>query len=49
MKSRTKWLMVALAMTGIAGAVMGQTASSSSSGGPTARAAKGITGITAAA
>jgi len=34
MKSRTKWLMVALAMTGIAGAVMGQNASSSSSGGP---------------
>jgi Spy/CpxP family protein refolding chaperone len=34
MKSRTKWLMVALAMTGIAGAVMGQTAGSSSSGDP---------------
>jgi Spy/CpxP family protein refolding chaperone len=34
MKSRTKWLMVALAMTGVAGAVMGQSASSSSSGGP---------------
>lgn len=34
MKSRTRWLMVALAMTGIAGAVMGQTASSSSSDGP---------------
>jgi Spy/CpxP family protein refolding chaperone len=34
MKSRTKWLMVALAMTGTAGAVMGQTASSSSSGDP---------------
>jgi Spy/CpxP family protein refolding chaperone len=36
MKNRTKWLMVALAMTGIAGAVMGQTSetsSSSSSGG----------------
>jgi len=34
MKSRTKWLMVALAMTGIAGAVMGQTASSPGSGDP---------------
>ncbi|MGH8230529.1 MAG: hypothetical protein ACRESY_01765 [Steroidobacteraceae bacterium] len=34
MKNRTRWLMVALAMTGIAGAVMGQT--SSSSGGPAA-------------
>ena len=33
MKKRTKWLMVALAMTGVAGAVMGQTSSSSSSGG----------------
>jgi Spy/CpxP family protein refolding chaperone len=29
MKNRTKWLMVALAMTGVAGAVMGQTSSSS--------------------
>jgi hypothetical protein len=29
MKNRTQWLMVALAMTGIAGAVMGQSASSS--------------------
>jgi Spy/CpxP family protein refolding chaperone len=34
MKSRTKWLMVALAMTGIAGAVMGQTADSASPGDP---------------
>lgn len=33
MNKRTKWLMVALAMTGVAGAVMGQT--SSSSGGAT--------------
>ncbi|HEX2791816.1 MAG TPA: Spy/CpxP family protein refolding chaperone [Steroidobacteraceae bacterium] len=33
MKKRTKWLMVALAMTGVAGAVMGQTSGSSSSGG----------------
>ena len=32
MKNRTKWLMVALSMTGIAGAVMGQTSSSSGSG-----------------
>ncbi|HEY4975145.1 MAG TPA: Spy/CpxP family protein refolding chaperone [Steroidobacteraceae bacterium] len=32
MKNRTKWLMAALAMTGVAGAVMGQTASSSSGG-----------------
>jgi Spy/CpxP family protein refolding chaperone len=32
MKNRTKWLMVALAMTGVAGAVMGQTSGSSSSG-----------------
>jgi Spy/CpxP family protein refolding chaperone len=31
MKNRTKWLMVALAMTGVAGAVMGQTGSSSGS------------------
>jgi Spy/CpxP family protein refolding chaperone len=31
MKYRTKWLMVALAMTGVAGAVMGQTGSSSGS------------------
>jgi Spy/CpxP family protein refolding chaperone len=31
MKNRAKWLMVALAMTGVAGAVMGQTASSSGS------------------
>jgi Spy/CpxP family protein refolding chaperone len=30
MKKRTKWLMAALAMTGVAGAVMGQTSSSSS-------------------
>src|SRR5580698_4280160 len=30
MKNRTKWLMAALAMTGVAGAVMGQTSSSSS-------------------
>src|ERR1700683_3901312 len=30
MKNRTQWLMAALAMTGIAGAVMGQSASSSS-------------------
>ena len=29
MRNRTKWLMVALAITGIAGAVMGQTSSSS--------------------
>jgi Spy/CpxP family protein refolding chaperone len=38
MKNRTKWWMVALAMTGVAGAVMGQTtgSSSSSSGGPVA-------------
>jgi Spy/CpxP family protein refolding chaperone len=36
MKNRAKWLMVALAMTGVAGAVMGQTSSSSgSSGGAT--------------
>lgn len=34
MKNRTKWLMVALAMTGVAGAVMGQTSSSSGSGTP---------------
>jgi len=34
MKSRTKWLMVALAMTGIAGAVMGQSADGSNPGGP---------------
>ena len=32
MKNRTKWLMVALAMTGVAGAVKGQTSGSSSSG-----------------
>ena len=32
MKNRAKWLMVALAMTGVAGAVMGQTSGSSSSG-----------------
>jgi Spy/CpxP family protein refolding chaperone len=32
MRNRTKWLMVTLAMTGIAGAVMGQTGSSGSSG-----------------
>ena len=31
MKNRTKWLMIALAMTGIAGAVMGETGSSSGS------------------
>jgi Spy/CpxP family protein refolding chaperone len=31
MKNRAKWLMVALAMTGVAGAVMGQTSSSSGS------------------
>ena len=31
MKYRTKWLMVALAMTGVAGAVMGQTGGSSGS------------------
>jgi len=36
MKNRTKWLMVALAMTGVAGAVMGQTSSSSGSTGPSA-------------
>jgi Spy/CpxP family protein refolding chaperone len=36
MKKRTKWLMVALAMTGVAGAVMGQTSGSSSSGGAVA-------------
>src|ERR1700683_1142191 len=30
MKNRTQWLLAALAMTGIAGAVMGQSASSSS-------------------
>ncbi|MFI4867743.1 MAG: Spy/CpxP family protein refolding chaperone [Steroidobacterales bacterium] len=29
MRNRTKWLMVALAMTGVAGAVMGQTSDSS--------------------
>ena len=33
MKNRTKWLMVALAMTGVAGAVLGQTSSSSSGAG----------------
>jgi Spy/CpxP family protein refolding chaperone len=33
MKNRAKWLMVALAMTGVAGAVVAQTSSSSSSGG----------------
>jgi Spy/CpxP family protein refolding chaperone len=31
MNKRTKWLMAALAMTGVAGAVMGQTSSSSGS------------------
>jgi Spy/CpxP family protein refolding chaperone len=36
MNNRTKWLMVALAMTGVAGAVMGQTSSSSSGAGTTA-------------
>jgi Spy/CpxP family protein refolding chaperone len=38
MKNRVKWLMVALAMTGVAGAVMGQASSSSgsSSGASTA-------------
>jgi Spy/CpxP family protein refolding chaperone len=36
MNKRTKWLMVALAMTGVAGAVMGQTSGSSSSGGAVA-------------
>jgi Spy/CpxP family protein refolding chaperone len=38
MKNRAKWLMVALAMTGVAGAVMGQTSGSSgsSSGASTA-------------
>ena len=40
MNKRAKWLMVALAMTGIAGAVMGQT-SSSSSGGNTASGSPG--------
>ena len=34
MKSRTKWLMVALAMTGIAGAVMGETTDSAGSADP---------------
>lgn len=33
MKNRTKWLMVALAMTGVAGAVLGDTSSSSGSSG----------------
>jgi Spy/CpxP family protein refolding chaperone len=36
MNKRTKWLMVALAMIGVAGAVMGQTSGSSSSGGAVA-------------
>jgi Spy/CpxP family protein refolding chaperone len=35
MKNRVKWYMVALAMTGVAGAVMGQTSSSSGSSGAT--------------
>jgi Spy/CpxP family protein refolding chaperone len=34
MKNRAKWLMMALAITGIAGAVMGQTSSSSGSADP---------------
>jgi Spy/CpxP family protein refolding chaperone len=38
MKNRAKWLMVALAMTGIAGAVMGQSSSSSGSADPGAGA-----------
>jgi Spy/CpxP family protein refolding chaperone len=36
MNNRTKWLMVALAMTGVAGAVVAQTSSSSSGAGTTA-------------
>jgi len=36
MNNRTKWLMVALAMTGVAGGVMAQTSSSSSGAGTTA-------------
>lgn len=40
MKNRAKWLMVALAMTGVAGAVMGQSSvSSGSSSGATTAAA----------
>ena len=35
MNNRTKWLMVALAMTGVAGAVVAQTSSSSSGAGIT--------------
>jgi len=38
MKNRAQWLMVALAMTGIAGAVMGQSSSSSGSADPGAGA-----------
>jgi Spy/CpxP family protein refolding chaperone len=41
MKNRAKWLMVALAMTGVAGAVMGQTSSSS---GSSSGATTGTTG-----
>jgi Spy/CpxP family protein refolding chaperone len=38
MNNRTKWMMVALAMTGVAGGVVAQTSSSSSGAGTTATA-----------